>query len=91
MMQNKRFIAGAVCPRCGEMDRLVTFERQDSDGKAILHKECVSCGYEEKQLAQVEQNELPTRVNQFEEQAADGEAVTVLNFYENKKSDSSES
>ena len=34
----RRFIAGAVCPRCGEMDKLVV----DSDADT---RECVRCGY----------------------------------------------
>ena len=33
-----RFIAGAVCPECGALDRLV------SDGK---RRRCVSCGFED--------------------------------------------
>jgi len=56
----KRFIAGAVCPRCSEMDKLVTYTNDEGS-----FKECVSCGFEEKQLVQVEQNEMDTRVNQF--------------------------
>jgi len=54
----KRFIAGAVCPRCGEMDRLVTYT--DENG---TFKECVACQFEEKQQVQLEINELDTRVN----------------------------
>jgi len=57
----KRFIAGAVCPRCGELDRLVTFEEK---GEAI--KECVTCGFSEKQLVQVQVGELETRVNKVD-------------------------
>ncbi len=64
----KRFIAGAVCPKCAEMDRLTVHEDQ---GYTI--RECVSCGFtdsqkdleEQKEVA--EQEELETRVNQVEE------------------------
>lgn len=35
-----RFIAGAVCPSCGAMDRLV------SDGR---QRRCVSCGFADEQ------------------------------------------
>lgn len=38
-MSRARFIAGAVCPRCGAMDRLV-LESDDS-------RRCVACGYED--------------------------------------------
>lgn len=58
----KRFIAGAVCPRCGEMDKLVTFSNDEG-----TFKECVACDFEEKQLAQVEMKELDTRVNHMPE------------------------
>ena len=51
----KRFIAGAVCPRCGEMDKLVV----DLEGN---HRECVSCGYTDERPKQA-QSELRTRVN----------------------------
>ena len=51
----KRFIAGAVCPRCGEMDKLVV----DLEGE---QRECVSCGFTDERPNQV-QSELRTRVN----------------------------
>ena len=40
-MKNKRFIAGAVCPSCGEMDTI----RMHSDSDKIQIKECVECEY----------------------------------------------
>ena len=36
----KRFIAGAVCPRCGAQDRVRIF----SIGGAT-HRDCVACGF----------------------------------------------
>jgi len=36
----RRFIAGAVCPRCNALDRIVVFE---VDGRT--HRECVRCGF----------------------------------------------
>ena len=35
---SRRFIAGAVCPRCGLMDKLLV----DSETE---RRECVSCGF----------------------------------------------
>tara|TARA_R110002167_G_scaffold37371_8_gene117178 strand:- start:2422 stop:2667 length:246 start_codon:yes stop_codon:yes gene_type:complete len=58
MSTPKRFIAGAVCPKCAEMDRLVSYSNEEG-----TFKECVACGFIEKQLVQVEPNELDTRVN----------------------------
>jgi uncharacterized metal-binding protein (TIGR02443 family) len=70
----KRFVAGAVCPRCGEMDRIVTYTNDEG-----TFKECVSCDYEEKQLVQVEPGEMGTRVNQLsEEESHDENPVQVV-------------
>jgi len=38
MKSKQRFIAGAICPKCAEMDSL----RLDSSDQSI---ECVDCGY----------------------------------------------
>ena len=51
----RRFIAGAVCPRCGEMDKLLV----DSETN---RRECVSCGYGDERPPEV-RTELRTRVN----------------------------
>ena len=51
----RRFIAGAVCPRCGLMDKLVV----ESGGN---ERECVSCGYRDARPTEVTR-ELTTRVN----------------------------
>ncbi|MDX1551196.1 MAG: YheV family putative zinc ribbon protein [Marinobacter sp.] len=37
----KRFIAGAVCPRCAEMDKIMMFTTDDEDQV----RECVACGF----------------------------------------------
>lgn len=54
----RRFIAGAVCPSCEEMDKVVMF---DADGKRW--RECVACGFKDALIEQP-QEELKTRVNQ---------------------------
>lgn len=72
-MPTKRFIAGAVCPRCGEMDRLVVYEKDDS-----TYKECVSCDFEEQQIAQVEMKELDTRVNSQEDIVQSVEPIKMM-------------
>ena len=38
----RRFMAGAVCPRCSSMDTIVVF---NLDGKDF--RECVSCNFKE--------------------------------------------
>jgi len=52
----RRFIAGAVCPRCAAMDRMVVdMETQ--------RRECVACGFSEERPGDPLQRELPTRVS----------------------------
>jgi len=58
----KRFIAGAVCPRCGEMDCIRTFRDEERE-----YKECIRCDYADSMRldGQPESGveELETRVN----------------------------
>jgi uncharacterized protein len=58
----RRFIAGAVCPKCAEMDKLVMFS--NDDGEEV--RECVACGYtqttSEQAVEDQKEAELATRV-----------------------------
>ncbi|MFL0807891.1 MAG: YheV family putative metal-binding protein [Oceanobacter sp.] len=58
----RRFIAGAVCPKCSEMDKIVMYTN-DADEEV---RECVSCGYSQTSTEQAEEDrradELATRV-----------------------------
>jgi uncharacterized metal-binding protein (TIGR02443 family) len=54
----KRFIAGAVCPRCAERDKLVIYKR---DGKDF--RECVNCDFSDEMRFNNARQELQTRVN----------------------------
>lgn len=74
----KRFIAGAVCPRCGEMDRLMSYSK---DGQTI--RECVACDFSEGLVANVAPSELETRVNQFQDES-DKDQISVVNIIEPK-------
>ncbi len=56
----RRFIAGATCPECHQMDKLVMFD----DEKQVRFRECVSCGFKEELSDQPNQKEVKTRVNQ---------------------------
>lgn len=40
----RRFIAGAVCPRCAALDRIVSWE---ADGRQ--YRACVECDFEDSQ------------------------------------------
>lgn len=61
MASPKRFIAGAVCPRCAEMDKIMMFT--DDDGEQI--RECVACGFTDavSDAEKPADPELETRVN----------------------------
>ena len=69
----RRFVAGAVCPRCSEMDKLVVYNEAEKD-----YRECVSCGFKEEIRLQVASGELATRVSQTEPQK--GGDVQVINI-----------
>lgn len=59
MAANKRFIAGAVCPRCAAMDTVYVLVKNDRNTRA-----CTDCGFEEQANFEQSPRELPTRVNQ---------------------------
>lgn len=59
----KRFIAGAVCPRCNQMDKIVVYREDGKDFRA-----CVSCDFKEQMFLQSAPRELETRVNRTEEE-----------------------
>jgi len=56
----KRFIAGAVCPRCNQMDTLRMYRDDERE-----HRECVKCDFTDTMRldGQPEPEELETRVN----------------------------
>ncbi|MGH1472009.1 MAG: YheV family putative zinc ribbon protein [Cellvibrionaceae bacterium] len=66
--KKRRFIAGAVCPRCSAMDTVMMFQE-----KGVDVRQCVECDFEEKANFNNAQSsasnnpmvekELPTRVN----------------------------
>ncbi|GEN26178.1 hypothetical protein HCU01_41270 [Halomonas cupida] len=73
MAVKKRFIAGVVCPRCAEMDRIRAWEQN-----GIRYRECVSCDFFE-QLAIEDDaiDELSTRVNQSREASPNDQVQPV--------------
>lgn len=61
----KRFIAGAVCPRCNQMDTLRMYRDEERE-----HRECVKCDFTDSMRldGQPEPEELETRVNKVAEE-----------------------
>ena len=76
--EKRRFIAGAVCPKCSEMDKIVAYSKEGSD-----YRECVSCGYVDKMVFVSNTQELDTRVNLIEEKVQ--KETQVLQFEPVKK------
>lgn len=55
-MKRPRFIAGAVCPECGAMDRLQLLDLDGEPGRR-----CVACGHEDR-LESASSREPKTRL-----------------------------
>lgn len=69
----KRFIAGAICPRCAAMDRLRTWEQN-----GIRYRDCVNCDFfEQLPIEDDATAELETRVNRPREEHQRDEVQTV--------------
>ena len=80
---SKRFIAGAVCPACSEMDKI---QMWSVDGTP--HRECVACGYADTldERGNSVPSELTTRVNisALKPKPADP-TVQAVQFFPNPK------
>ena len=73
MSTPKRFIAGAVCPRCAAMDKLRAWEQN-----GIRYRDCVACDFfEQLPIEEGTAPELTTRVNQPRESQQENEVQTV--------------
>ena len=54
MKKTKRFVSGAVCPECRELDRIVleavpldSTEEEEGETSNEVQRRCVSCGFTE--------------------------------------------
>lgn len=81
MASPKRFIAGAVCPRCAEMDKIMMYTTDDEQQV----RECVACGFTDaltKEPQAPATAELATRVNT--RQNKDDHTVKQVVFFKAK-------
>lgn len=59
--EKKRFVAGAICPRCEALDKIVVYSL-----KGIDYRECVHCDFKDELHFNSQKKELYTRVNQVD-------------------------
>lgn len=70
----KRFIAGATCPQCKAVDRIVVYRDGDMD-----YRECVECGFKDAMRFRQTVREMQTRVNTTVEQVrAETQTVRLI-------------
>ena len=83
MASPKRFIAGAVCPRCAEMDKIMMFTTDDDDQV----RECVACGFTDavSDAGEPAAPELETRVNKRKNE--DDHTVKQVVFFKSAADD----
>lgn len=77
-MKGRRFVAGAICPQCGERDTLFI---QRSNEKQ--QRECVRCGHQGEMPRHGPQVVLPTRVESGTDKGEEISDVQVLNLPKN--------
>jgi uncharacterized metal-binding protein (TIGR02443 family) len=71
-MKRPRFIAGAVCPACGAMDRLQVVGDDDT-----RKRHCVNCGHEDQLSAAASPSPRSRLDGALKEDAGDGSVQTV--------------
>ena len=82
----KRFVAGVVCPRCGEMDTIRVYRNEIRE-----YRECIKCDYVDGQNldgSPEDEAELVTRVNQQKEDTPDTQVIQFMENPGRKKKDS---
>ncbi len=74
MATHKRFIAGAVCPRCQSLDTIFVHAQDDKRLRG-----CVACDFKDEIRLQAPYSEITTRVNVTEEvKARDTQTIRIL-------------
>jgi uncharacterized metal-binding protein (TIGR02443 family) len=73
----KRFVAGAVCPRCGELDCIRVYRNEIRE-----YRECVNCDYVDGQNLDgtPEPEELETRVNRQKEDTPETQPIRFVDL-----------
>lgn len=74
-MNKRRFIAGAICPQCKEVDKIVIYQE-----KGVDVRECVRCDYKDIQTFASSPNEPATRVNKSRSEREAEEQPVQIKF-----------
>ena len=82
MSSTPRFIAGAVCPQCREVDRMQVRTITIEDGVEEVERRCVACGYSET-LEQADPTMGLPRAR-FEKSKADATTVSPVKIMDPK-------
>lgn len=78
----RRFVAGAKCPQCQAVDKVVMFRES-----GIQYRACVSCGYRDEMAFERSFRELETRVNRTPDERLDEVApVRIVDLSPDKSS-----
>lgn len=70
----RRFLAGAICPRCEAVDRIQVYAEEGRD-----FRECVACGFKDEMHFPGTAREIPTRV-QPDKADSEAQAVKIIAF-----------
>ena len=71
----KRFIAGAICPKCAEQDTMLAYEDVE---RKVMVRECVQCGFTVEISTVVNQpKEMITRVSERTDTESDAPVQVV--------------
>ena len=73
--KTKRFLAGAICPRCEATDAIVVYSRDERD-----FRECVDCGFIDEMHFAPQARELDTRVSDTADNGPTEQVVKILSF-----------
>ncbi len=73
MSATRRFIAGAICPKCKAMDKIVLHKHGDQQ-----QRECIACGFKDDLQDLGAAPELATRVTPQNNTADEVQSVTLI-------------
>ena len=71
----KRFLAGAVCPRCEAADAIVVYSREERD-----FRECVECGFVDEMHFAPQAREPDTRISDQAIKTDDEQVVKIVSL-----------